>query len=169
MPTQPQAVDVVGNHLATAQKSEPKMKKITLNGLTVGLVVLFSSCKTYYIPVDSFKQQFKGLDSSKLKEVTTRGPVGDKVKYLAYPIAFIKCVDKNGNAFELKNSPSIEIRFTYNSNRRTIFYFDLLRVTDSTITGGLSRIIGTYRKTIPLSTVTKIEVQDGRKNYKYAD
>ena len=135
----------------------------------MGLVCLVSSCKTYYIPVDSFKQQFSGLDSSKLKEVTTRGPAGDKVKYLAYPIEYIKCVDKTGNPFELKNSPSIEIRFTYSNNKRTIFYFDLLRVTDSSITGGLSRFIGTYKKTIPFSTVTKIEVQDGKKNYKYVD
>ena len=137
--------------------------------LSFGLIPGISSCKTYYIPVDSFKQQFAALDTSKLKEVTTIGPVGDKVKYMVYPIDYIKCVSKDGIPFDLKNGPSIEIRFTDNRNKRTIFYFDRIRVSDSTVTGGLSRFIGSLTKTIPLNTIKKIEVQDGHKNYRYAD
>ena len=137
--------------------------------LFFGLILGISSCKTYYIPVDSFKQQFAALDTSKLKEVTTLGPVGDKVKYMTYPIDYIKCVGKDGKPFDLKNGPSIEIRFTDNRNKRTIFYFDRIRVSDSTVTGGLSRFIGSLAKTIPLNTIKKIEVQDGHKNYRYVD
>lgn len=45
--------------------------------LFLGLI----SCKTYYIPVESFKEQFNGIDSTKLKIVNTRGPAGDIAQY----------------------------------------------------------------------------------------
>ena len=128
-----------------------------------------SACTTYFIPVDSFRQQFAGMDSSHLRTVTTRGPLGNRVTYQAYDIDFIKCVDDKGNDFELPNSPSIEIRFTDSNNRRTIFYFDLMRVNDSTVNGGLSRTLFGLRKTISLDKIRKIEVQDGRKNFHYVN
>jgi len=142
------------------------MKKITLtSALCVVLVFCLSSCKTYYIPVDSFKQQFAGLDLS--REVTTRGPAGDKVKYMTYPIDTIKCVDNKGEPYNLPNSPSLEIRFTYDNNKRTIFYFDLIRINDTLLTGGQSRFISSIKKTIRLNSIKKIEIQDGKKNYRY--
>ena len=128
-----------------------------------------SSCKTYYIPVDSFKQQFAGMDTSKLKEVTTRGPMGDKVKYKTFPIDFIKCVDKNGNPVELKNSPSLEIRFTDTNNKKTIFYFDLISVDETYVRGVQSRFITSIKKTIPLNTIKTIEIQDGKKKFSYVN
>ena len=128
----------------------------------------FISCKTYYIPVESFKEQFKGIDSTKLKIVNTRGPAGDVVEYPANPIDFIKCVDKENNPFELKNSPSIEIRFTEKSNKRTVYYFDRIFLQDSLIIGDMSRFIH-YRKGISINNVKLIEVQDGHKNFKYVE
>ena len=86
-------------------------------GLFTLIVIGFISCKTYYIPVDSFKNQFNGIDSSKLRIVSTQGPMGDIADYPANPIDYIKCVDKDNNPFELKNSPSIEIRFTEKNNK----------------------------------------------------
>ena len=121
------------------------------------------------MPVDSFKQQFSGFDTSNLKEVATRGPMGDIVKYTTYPIDIIKCVDKNGKPVELKNSPSIEIRFTDDNNKRTLFYFDLLRVDNTSVSGVQSRHMTWIRKTIPISTVKTIEVQDGRKRFQYVN
>lgn len=128
-----------------------------------------SSCKTYYIPVDSFKQQFAGMDTSKLKEVTTRGPAGDKVRYKTFPIDFIKCVDKDGNPVELRNSPSLEIRFTDTNNKKTIFYFDLISVDETYVRGVQSRFIPSIKKTIPLSTIKTIEIQDGKKKFSYVN
>ena len=91
-------------------------------------------------------------------------------RYLANPVKTIKCTDKNGNPAELQNSPSIEIRFTYGEkNKRTVFYFDRIFVSDSSVTGVESRFISSMRKTIPLKSITKIEVQDGRKNYHYTN
>jgi hypothetical protein len=130
-------------------------------------VFAINACTTYYIPVDSFKQQFADMDSSSLREVTTRGPAGDRVTYKTYPIDFIKCVDDKGNHFELPNSPSIEIRFTDLRGKRTIFYFDLMHVTDTSITGIQSRFIPSIHKTIFINQIKKIEVQDGHKNFHY--
>ncbi|MDA9057619.1 hypothetical protein N9K49_07230 [Flavobacteriaceae bacterium] len=134
------------------------------------LFVIFglASCKTYYIPIDSFKEQVKDIDSVELRTVYTRGPMGDVVEYKTYPIDYIKCVDKDNNSIELKNSPSIEIRFTRKNNKRTIFYFDQIYVQDSVIIGDGSRFIQ-YQKTIPIDSLKLIEIQDGKKNFKYVD
>ena len=77
-------------------------------------------------------------------------------------------MDKKNNPFELKNSPSIEIRFTLNNNKKTILYFDYVYLQDSMIIGDMSRFFY-IRKSIPLNDVKKIEVQDGHKNFKYID
>ena len=130
--------------------------------------LIFSGCKTYFIPVDSFTEQMKDIDSVELKTVYTKGPMGDVVSYQTYPIDYIKCVDKNNNPVKLKNSPSIEIRFTDKNNKRTYFYFDQIYIQDSTVIGEGSRFID-YQKQIPLKEIQLIEIQDGRKKFKYVD
>ena len=135
--------------------------------LFVGIIFFFSSCKTYCIPVDSFKQQLTSIDTLNMREVTTQGPAGDRVKYKIYPIDYIRAVDKTGNPITIQNSPSIEIRFTDTSHKKTIFYFDLIRFDGVNITGGQSRFMSAFKKTIPINSVKKIEVQDGKKNFRY--
>jgi len=132
----------------------------------IGLTLV--SCKTYYIPVDSFKQQLSGPGNSKLKEVTTKDPWGHTVTYKTYPIDSIRCVDKNGNPFALKNGPSLEIRFTDNDNNKTIFYFDRIFLERDTVVGMQSRILS-IKKAIPLNSVKTIEIQDGQKKYSYVN
>ena len=144
-------------------------KTILFSVIIIGLIFFLSSCKTYYIPLDSFKQQFANIDTSKLKEVTTSGPMGDKVKYKTFPMDFIKCVDKNGNPIELQNSPSLEIRFTDTNNKKTIFYFDLISVDETYVRGVQSRFITSIKKTIPLNTIKTIEIQDGKKKFSYVN
>jgi hypothetical protein len=142
--------------------------RILKTGVYLLIVIGIASCKTYFIPIESFKEQMKDIDSVELKTVNTRGPMGDVVTYKTYPIEFIKCVDKKNNSFELKNSPSIEIRLTEKNNKRTIFYFDQIYIQDSTVIGDGSRFIY-YQKTIPIKNIKLIEVQDGHKNFKYID
>ena len=77
-------------------------------------------------------------------------------------------MDKKNNPFELKNSPSIEIRFTNNNNKRTIYYFDRVFLQDTLIIGDMSRFIR-YRKGISINDVKLIEIQDGHKNFKYVE
>ena len=143
--------------------------KYLLYTIAIGLLFCITSCKTYYISVDSFKQQFAVSDTSKFKQVKTQGPLGDVVKYKTYPIDVIKCADKNGNQVTLTNSPALEIRFTDINNKRTTFYFDRIFVKGDSVQGGQSRIITSMVKTIPLNTVKLIEIQDGGKKFKYVD
>ena len=136
------------------------------------LIIIFSgiagmtACETYTIPVYSFKQQFQGMDSGRLKSVVTQSPFGGRSSYLIYPIDSILCIDKKGQPAVLMNGPAIEVRFTYGDHKKTVFYFDLMTVDSVSVTGVTSRILG-VRKTIPLNSIEKIEVQNGRKKYRY--
>jgi hypothetical protein len=129
---------------------------------------IITSCKSYYIPIDTFNKQFKDIDSVKLISVNTRGPMGDVVTYKTYPIDYIKCFDKKNNLFELKNSPSIEVRVTDKDDKKTYFYFDQMYVQDSILKGDGSRFIY-FHKEIPLKDIKLIEVHDGHKKFKYVD
>ena len=106
------------------------------------------------------------MDTTNMKEVNVQGPI-NRVKYKTYPIDYIKVTDNKGNNLELKNSPSLEIRFTDESNKKTIFYFDLLKINGDYLTGGESRIIPSIKKTIRISSIKKIEIQNGKKSYHY--
>jgi len=137
------------------------------------LLISFVGCTTYYIPVESFQQQFNGIDSTKLRMVEINVPVVIRGvttnSYPANPIDTIYCVDDKNNPFKIANSPSIEIRFTEKNDDRTIFYFDTIYLEDSLIVGAKSRLIPTLRDAIPLSNVKLIEVQDGKKDFHYVE
>jgi len=141
---------------------------LTKVGIIVFVILGFTHCKNYYIPIDSFTSQFSGIDSLKLSIVNTRYPTGNIVQYYANQVDYIKCFDKNNNAYELKNSPSIEIRITEKNNKRTIFYFDSIYLQDSLIIGDKSRFLG-LKKEISINNIKLIEVQDGKKNFKYIE
>jgi hypothetical protein len=134
------------------------------------LIVIFvvTSCTTYYIPISSFKQQFAGIDSTKLRQVTVEGPIFGRYVYLANPVDLVFCVDKQGNPYQLINKPSLEIRFTYgHKKKRKVYYFDRIFVNSHYVIGVESRFIESIRSSIPLDSITKIEIQDGKKNFKY--
>ncbi|GHT59738.1 hypothetical protein AGMMS50239_07090 [Bacteroidia bacterium] len=146
------------------------MKSKLLITVTIFIITMISSCTTYYLSTDSLKQQFAGIDSTRLKDVIVTGPYNERYKYEANPIVSIQCTDKNGNLHQLKNSPSIETRFTYgHKNKKTIFYFDRIFVSGDKIYGVESRFASFIKSSIPLDSITKIEVQDGRKKFKYVD
>ncbi len=132
------------------------------------LSMVLIGCTTYYIPIESFKQQFNGIDSTHLKIVNAIGPIGEKFSYLSNAIDTIYCVDDNNKPFKLLNSPSIEIRFTDNNDDRTIFYFDTVFLQDSLIIGTKSRFIPSFQGIIPIYNVKLIEVQDGKKYFRYS-
>lgn len=94
------------------------------------LFLTLFGCTTYYIPLESFKHQFNGIDSTKLQLVEINVPVYingvTSYSYPANPIDTIDCVDENNKPIKLANSPSIEIRFTDKDDDRTIFYFDTI-------------------------------------------
>ena len=132
--------------------------------------IFLTSCTSYYITLDSFKQQFSEIDSTKLKSVVVQGPLYEIYHYNANPITRIKCTDNLNNAVELKNSPSIEIRITYgHTNKRSVFYFDRVCVSKNKVFGVKSRFMDFITQSIPLDSITKIEVQDGHKKFSYVD
>src|SRR5215203_4463728 len=130
------------------------------------IALLLVSCKTYIIPTNSLIQQFQGIDSSRLRQVVVRGPLGEKYQYLANPISSIICLDQKGRTAQLANSPSIEVRVTHN-NQKTVLYFDRLFLSGSVLKGTGSRFIPAATKEILLETISKIEIQNGRKNFHY--
>jgi hypothetical protein len=141
-----------------------------LSGLLAMLPTIF---KNYYIPVESFKQQLQDIDSSKRVPVRVVLPsvpqigMQPNMSYLANQIKVIKCEDKKGNICELINGPRIETRITYAGNKKIVFYFDSLYISNNAIVGMTSRFIPSLTRTIPFKDITKVEVQDSHKRYKY--
>ena len=135
----------------------------------IGLILFFSSCNTYIIPVDTFKEQLSKMNESNMREVTAQGPMGDRVKYMTYDIDNLSAIDKNGNAITIPNSPAIEIRFTDSADKRTVFYFDLMRFDGTNITGRQSRFMNNFVKSIPVSSIRKIEIQNSKKSFRYVE
>jgi hypothetical protein len=125
------------------------------------------SCSNYYLTTTSLRNQFAGIDSTRLRPVIVRGPLGEKYNYLANPIDVISCFDKKGNVSELINQPSVEMRVTEINGKKTIFYFDRVLVTDSVLHGVRSRFAPSLSKSIKLKDIRKIEIQDGKKNFDY--
>jgi hypothetical protein len=140
-------------------------KKILLIAI-INFILLLGSCKNYYISKDSFIKQFTDIDSTKLRTVVVGGSMFGTATYKANPINKIKCVDIKGRANELDNGPSIETRITINNKKRVVFYFDRVIIIDSIVYGVQSRFLN-IRTSIPLKDITKIEVQDGHKNFDY--
>lgn len=147
------------------------MVKRILSIMILALLCL-SSCKNYYIPVESFKQQMKVWDTAKLRKVVTTGSITPGLAYqsayMAYPVDTIYCFDKKGKPAKLVSSPAIEIRFTDVDGKRTVFYYDQMHVNKNMITGTQSRILH-ITKTISIDNIVKIEVQNGGKNYHYTN
>ena len=125
--------------------------------------------ESYTISLENFKEQFGNMMQKEWKEVTVKDPMGKISKYKTFPMDTIKCKNDEGKEIILKIKPSIEIRITDTNNKKTIFYFDKIRVENNSIFGSQSRILKVLTKEIPFRDITKIEVQDGRKNFKYVD
>lgn len=143
------------------------MTNKSLNTLAIMLIAIFiSSCKTYFMPIGCFLEQVPSLETVNLRQVTTKDPGGFKSTYSVYPIDSIKCFDKSGTPYKLKNGPSIEIRFTDVNGKQSTFYFDRTWVVRDSVIGVGSRIFS-QKKTIPVSTIKTIEIQDGHKKYLY--
>jgi hypothetical protein len=145
------------------------MSRLFLIITVVAVVLTFSSCETYYtISLDSFKQQFTGIDTAQDKTVKSQM---DNDVLLGNPVTFktvrdteIMCTDKTNKPYVMKSGPTIQIRFTYLNDhkhkKRANFYFDAIVVTDTTVGGLAAGDFPVVKKIIKLNTITKIEVQD---------
>jgi hypothetical protein len=136
-------------------------------GVAVFVIFVRLLTPTYTLTIEQFKGLFKGMNDNLLVDATAVGPNHAMFTYKIYPIDVIECYNKKDNLVVIKNSPALEIQFTDNNNKRTGFYFDLLRVNGNIITGGDSRYLSNRIKTIELNTVIKIELRKMKKGFKY--
>jgi hypothetical protein len=136
--------------------------------IAVGFLLLVSSCKTYLIPIDSFRVQLSNSKIASTQDVKINNPLFlSNISYQANTIKYIKVVDKKGEKFSLRNSASIEMRVTRKNGKKTIFYFDTVTLQYNYLRGGRSRFIPSLVKEIHIDSIAKIEIQDGRKGFNY--
>ena len=121
----------------------------------------------YTIPVDSFREQFGDMASMEWRVVKVQTPRGMIQTYKTYPIEKVRCITDSGLPVTINIKPSLEMRITDHLGKRTIFYFDRICVENDILTGHQSRKLGFIQKTIALSDISKIEIQDGKKYYRY--
>ncbi|MDO1514557.1 hypothetical protein Q2T41_18030 [Maribacter confluentis] len=132
------------------------------------LIALGVSCKTYTIPVDSFREQMKNTNSENKKDVEINNPLTfGKIKYSANDIDRLVVFDKTGQEMYLSNSPSIEMRVTHKNGKKYILYFDTVILENNILKGGRSRFAQGLKREIPMDSIVKIEVQDGGKKFNY--
>lgn len=144
------------------------MIKIKSKVIGIGIFFLVLSCKTYTIPIDSFKEQMKNTTSSSMKSVSVNNPLtGGEITYSANNISRIIVQDKNGSPTYLNNSGSIEMRVTHRNGKRYYMYFDTVILENGILKGGRSRFVQSLDRQIPMDSIIKIEVQDGGKNFNY--
>lgn len=129
-------------------------------------LAFLTSCTTYQIPIESFETQLKDATFKNMRTVNTQYPTGMTYQNLANQLDSIICVAKDGNIKKIQNKPSIEIRITDKKNKKTIFYFDTVYLSDSLVVGEQSRFVSAP-KSIPLKDIIKIEIQDGHKKFSY--
>ena len=136
--------------------------------LFISGLIFLSSCKTYTIPIESFKEQFPRIDTINTTEQGIRllDLMFEKPHYMN-TLQTIKCVDKKGNQTTLENTPSVEIRFTTPGFKkyRTVLSFNRIFLNDCCVVGVRSYYSYTSVATIPLESITKIEIQDSQRSF----
>ncbi len=146
------------------------MNRIKYSLLSLAVFLLVASCKTYTVPVDSFREQMIGETSENMKKVQVNNPLFySNIRYNSNNIKRIIVTDKDGNRTYLDNSPSIEMRVTQLNGKRNNFYFDTVVLENDTLKGGKSRFAKSWRNEIPMDSIAKIEIQDGGKKFNYKD
>lgn len=144
------------------------MNKKILKPVVLVLLFMIMSCKSYTIPVDSFREQLIDSNSTNMNDATINNPLSlGTISYSTNNIDGIIVRDKDRQNKYLKNSPSLEIRVTHQNGKRYHMYFDTVILENGTLKGSRSRFIQSLNREIPMDSIIKIEVQDGGKKFKY--
>lgn len=134
--------------------------------------LILISCKTYTISPDSFKEQLVNTTSESMTDSKINNPLlysfGSTIKYKTNNIEYIRVLDKNGKEIMLKNKPSLEMKVKTKNRKSFIFYFDTVYLENDSLKGSGSRFIK-FDKAIPLSEISEIYIQDGKKNFRYVE
>ena len=139
-----------------------------VNICIIGLVLIFVSCKTYTIQLESFEYQLVKARSNQMSEVEINNPLFfGNLKYAANNIKTVNVIDKKGNKLTIPNSPSLEMRLTHKNGKKFHFYFDTVILEKGILIGSRSRFIPSLTRSIPLDSIVEIKIQEGGKNFKY--
>ena len=125
--------------------------------------MLLSSCKTYTVTSESFKEQFGYIDYG----TSTSTSISGSIHYNGSQIKKINVIDKNGEMQILDNSPALEMRITLINGKRSHFYFDSMQLKNDTLTGHKARFFPKAVVKVPFMNVVKIEIQESGKKIKY--
>lgn len=141
---------------------------IKQQSIAIVILLMITSCKSYTIPIDSFKEQLKESNSSATKNVTINNPLlPGTISYTTNNVEGLIVKNKNGASTYLKNSPSIEMRVTHRNGKKYHMYFDTVIMEDGILKGARSRFIQGLNREIPMDSIVKIEIQEGGKKFKY--
>jgi len=126
--------------------------------------LLLTSCSTYYLTSQSFKEQLQKIDPNKISDAYDfrLGLVGVALKggkNFYNGIETVKCTDKNGNNFTLTVKPQTAVRMTDDSGKRIQLYFDSLFLRDSLVYGSKSHFITLPVTPMNINKLIKIEIQ----------
>lgn len=136
--------------------------------IRLGILFLIVSCKTYTIPIDSFREQMIKAKSKNATKVEINNPLFyQNIKYTSNNIDRLIVLDKKGNKFSLNNSPSIEMRITHINGKRHLLYFDTVILENNTLRGSRSRFLQKLTRIISIDSIVKIEIKDGGKKFNY--
>ncbi|KAA5535312.1 hypothetical protein [Paenimyroides baculatum] len=141
------------------------MKKI----VTLYILTLFVSCKTYELTPLSLKTQLENSSVEERGVKLNNASIFFNSTYMAVSLDSLEVFDKKGTVFYLQNSPSIEMRLINNEGEKFTMYFDTVVIINDTLTGSRSRFISGIKHKVPFSTISKVFVQDGQKDFKYTN
>jgi hypothetical protein len=128
------------------------------------MMLLLTSCSTYYMTSSSLKEQLQKIDPNKIEDSYDfrLGLVGVALKggeNFYNGIESVKCTDKNGNEKTLKITTNTGIRLTDSTGRKQTLYFDSLFLRDSLIYGSKSHFITLPVDPMNIDKLEKIEIQ----------
>lgn len=141
------------------------LKKI----VTLYILTLFVSCKTYELTPLSLKTQLENSSVEERGVKLNNASILFNSTYMAVSLDSLEVYDNKGSVFYLQNSPSIEMRLINNEGEKFTMYFDTVVIKNDTLVGSRSRFISGIKHKIPFSTISKVFVQDGHKNFKYTN
>lgn len=138
------------------------MKKRLFPKISFGfLLLLYSSCTCYNVKIDYLQERFTKIDSNQFVNIKIQGIYGESYSYLANPIDYISCTDKQNRTINIENSPSTELKIVRKNNKKSVFYLDRIYIKDSILYGYDSRLYPKLQ-TVKLNDIKKIQCFEGK-------
>ena len=120
--------------------------KIKLFYSLLFLIVFHSGFSQFHISRDSLIKQFEGSNTE--QHIFVKGN----------DLPTVSCLDKNEKPYTLIVTNRTGIRIIQNDHSKVTFYFNTVRITDSTIGGSKTHFFNAPIKPVKFSNISKIEI-----------